>query len=84
MTVTGRAVAVVVTRGPARGQGRLELDGETVATFETLASELRTRRIVASATWTTNGQRAVTVWPLGTSGRPRIDFDALLVLQAAP
>ena len=84
LTVTGRAVAVVVTRGPSRGKGILRLDGEPASTFETLAAELATRRIVTSAAWDSDAPLTISVSPQGTPDRPRIDFDALLVLQQAP
>lgn len=83
LTVDARAVALAVTAGPSRGKGRLTVDGEA-ATFETLRSVVTTRWLVAGRRWTTDEARAVSVSVLGTTGRPRVEMDGLLVLVAAP
>ena len=79
----GRAVAVVVTAGPNRGEARLSLDGVD-GTVDTVRSTVQSRRIVGGRSWATDATRDVSVTVLGTSGRPRVEFDALLVLALAP
>ena len=79
LTFTGRGIAVVMPRGPTRGAVRVYLDGTLVTTVSTWASELQGRRIVWSRAFTASGTHTITLVVVGTSGRPRVDLDAVLV-----
>ena len=75
-TATGK-IALVMAKGPARGQADIFVDGARVATVDTRAAA-NTNRIVV---WTRNlgvGNHTVQVRNLATTGRPRIDFDAVV------
>jgi spore germination protein YaaH len=79
-TFSGRAIAVVSTLGPDRGDVRVYLDGTYVTTISTQASALSLRRVVFSKTWSTAGTHTLRLVVVGTAGHPRFDLDALEVL----
>ena len=78
---TGRAVALVATRGPNRGKADVYVDGELAATVDLRAAETRWRRVVFSRDWADIGDHTISVVVHGTDGRPRFDIDALLVFR---
>ncbi|MFD1946734.1 hypothetical protein [Nocardioides aestuarii] len=69
-------VALVMERAPDRGQARVLVDGVRVATVDTRASSKVHRSIVW--TGTLQGAHTLSVVNVGTSGRPRIDVDAVV------
>jgi hypothetical protein len=79
-TFSGRAIAVVATVGPDRGDVRVYLDGVYVTTISTHASTLSYRRVVFTKTWTSAGTHTLRLVVVGTAGHPRFDLDALAVL----
>jgi len=78
---TGRGIAVVMPYGPGRGKAQIWVDGSLAATVDTYRSTLLSRRIVFSRSWASSGSHIVKVVVLGTSGRPRVDVDAFLVIR---
>jgi hypothetical protein len=81
-TVTGGAegalVGLVMAQGPGRGSFQVRVNGSVVATLDSRAATNRNRVIV----WQGRigpGNHTVAVRNLATSGRPRIDVDAVLV-----
>jgi hypothetical protein len=77
---TGSAFALAVTKGPGRGKLAVSIDGGTETIVDTRRSSLAYRQVVWQAsTW--QATHTVKVRVLGTSGRPRIDVDAFLVLE---
>lgn len=75
-TATGK-IALAMAKGPNRGQAEVFVDGVRVSTVDTRAAT-NTNRIVV---WTRDlgvGNHTVRVRNLATSGRPRIDFDAVV------
>jgi hypothetical protein len=75
---TGRAVALVSTKGPNRGKAEIWVDGVKAATIDLYSSSTKYRQIVWRANWDSSGSHSVVVKVLGTSGRPRVDVDAFL------
>lgn len=80
-TFTGRSVAWVSTMGPTRGKARIYVDGRHVATIDLRAATTRYRTVVWSRSWSTSARHTVRVVVLGTSGRPRVDVDAFVVVR---
>lgn len=80
-TVTGRGFALVMPRGPTRGQARVYLDGSLIATISLYRSSSLARQVVLSRAWAVEATRTVRVVVVGTTGRPRIDLDAIVVLR---
>lgn len=70
-------LALMVTQGPGHGKAALYLDGKQVATVDTLASAVKNRMYVWDFGPLAPGQHIIKVVNLGTSGRPRIDVNAM-------
>jgi hypothetical protein len=79
-TFTGRAVGVVATKGTAFGSFKVYLDGVYVGTSSDYATSTLYRRLVYSKAWTSSATHTIKLVCLGTSGHPRIDLDAFVVL----
>ncbi len=80
-TFTGRGVGLVATQAPTRGQAKIYVDGVHVGTIDLRASTTRYRTLVWQRSWTTSAKRTVKVVVVGTSGRPRIDVDAFVIVR---
>jgi hypothetical protein len=81
LSFSGRAVGVVVKRGPGRGLADVLVDGTKVATIDLQAATVRERRVAWSIRWNTLGSHTISVVVAGTAGRPRVDLDAFVVLR---
>jgi hypothetical protein len=77
-TFTGRAVALVGTRGPKRGKARVYVDGVLEAEIDMYAARYRWRTLWFTREWADAGPHSVVVEVVGTNNRPRIDVDAAL------
>ncbi|HEY3334872.1 MAG TPA: CSLREA domain-containing protein [Candidatus Limnocylindrales bacterium] len=81
LTATGRAYAFVTTTGPTRGKAKVYVNGVLKATID-LRSVTLTYRVQAwSIRYSTSTSRTIKVVVVGTSGRPRVDVDAFVVLK---
>ena len=74
----GDQVALVMAEGPGRGKAGIRVDGKWVMTVDTFAS-VNTNRIVVFAQGMTAGVHTIAIVNQGTSSRPRIDLDAVLL-----
>jgi len=81
VTFTGRSYAWIATTGPTRGKAAIYVGGTKVATVDLYAPKTTYRQVVFTKTWTTTASRTVTIRALGTSGRPRIDIDGILLVR---
>ena len=81
LTFTGFQVAWMSTQGPTRGSATVKLDSGTAATINTNTSSPHAAEIVDVVTAAANGSHKLVVNVLGTSGHPRIDVDAFIVLS---
>jgi hypothetical protein len=81
LTFTGFQVAWMSTQGPTRGSATVKLDSGTAATINTNTSSPHAAEIVDVVTAAANGSHKLLVTTLGTSGHPRIDVDAFVVLS---
>jgi hypothetical protein len=80
-TFTGRAVALVGTLGPKRGKARIYIDGQLESTIDLYAAKNKWKVVVFARDWADVGQHTIRIEVVGTSGRPRVDVDALLVFR---
>lgn len=81
ITFSGRNVSWVSRRSTTSGKAEIYLDGARVATVDLYSSTAQTRRVVFSRAVTTGTSHTLQVRVLGTSGRPRVDLDAFMVLR---
>ncbi len=77
-TFTGRAIGFVSTKGPSRGKAEIWIDGVKMATVDLYASSTKYRVLAYQTSWTDLASHTIMVKVLGTSGRPRVDFDSFL------
>jgi hypothetical protein len=75
---TARAIAFVSTKAASRGKAEVWIDGVKKATIDLYSATTKYRQIVYQASWATVGAHTIMIKVLGTSGRPRIDFDSFL------
>ena len=79
--VTGRGVGFVTTVGPNRGKAKILINGSLVQTIDLKSSSTHERVLAWQQTWATSATRTIKVVVVGTSGRPRVDVDAFVVLK---
>jgi len=70
-----------MTRGTARGVARIFVGGALFKTVDLRRSPTQPRAVVWQQTWSSSVARTVKVVVSGTSGRPRVDLDALIVVR---
>ena len=84
---TGTSVALVATTAPTRGVVNVYLDGIRVAAVDTASATFVYRVQVWSKTFASSGTHTLRLAVVGTTGRPRVDVDAIAVFgvdAAAP
>ncbi len=79
-TFTGRSVAFVSTNASNRGRVKIYVNGTLAKTVD-LKGATKYGAVVWQQTWSTSAKRTVKVVVQGTSGRPRADVDAFVVLK---
>jgi hypothetical protein len=80
-TFTGRGVAWVAILGSARGKAQVWIDGTLATTVDLYRSSTHYRRVAFSRSWSTSGEHTIRIVVLATSGHPRVEVDALVVLK---
>jgi hypothetical protein len=80
-TFTGRSIAWVTTRAARSGSAQIWVDGVYAGWYSLHASSYTYRYVAFQRSWSSSGQHTITVAVVGTSGHPRIDIDAFLVLR---
>jgi hypothetical protein len=76
-----RSIAIVSTRANARGSFRVYVDGVYKATVSTYSTTWRFRQLVYQFNWSSAGTHKIKIVVSGTSGHPRVDLDAFVVLR---
>jgi hypothetical protein len=78
-TFTGSdQIALVMAEGPGRGAASIRIDGKWLMNIDTFAA-VNTNRVVVFEGAMPAGIHTLTIVNHGTTGRPRIDLDAILV-----
>ncbi|HEX2772668.1 MAG TPA: hypothetical protein VHN18_09595, partial [Micromonosporaceae bacterium] len=80
-TASTRAVAWAAVRGPGRGKATVYVDGIAVATVDLYASTVQPAQVVFARSWASVGTHKVVIHVAGTSGRPRVEVDAIVSLR---
>ena len=75
------AVSVLGALGPTRGAARVFIDGAAAGSLGEYAATGASRRVVYARTFPVAGSHTIPIQVAGTSGHPRIDLDAFLVLR---
>ena len=78
---TARSIAVVVAKGATRGSFKVYVDGVLKKTVSTYASTSKYRQLVYQFNWSSAGTHKIKIVVSGTSGHPRVDIDAFVVLR---
>lgn len=81
VTFTGTGIAWVAPTGPTRGAARVYLDGKLDKAVSLYTKTAAFRKLVYTHMWAAQGTHTVKIVVVGTSGRPRIDVDAFVVLS---
>jgi hypothetical protein len=76
-----RSIAIVATKAASRGSFKVYVDGVYKATVSTYSATTRFRQLVYQFAWSAPGTHKVKVAIVGTSGHPRVDLDAFVVLR---
>lgn len=76
-----RSIAIVATKAASRGSFKVYVDGVYKATVSTYSKTTRYRQLVYQFAWSAPGTHKVRVVISGTSGHPRVDLDAFVVLR---
>jgi hypothetical protein len=77
-------LGLVMAKAPDRGKAAVFLDGVRVATVDTYAASKVNRTVVWRSALAGNTVHTLKVVNLATSGRPRIDVDAFVLLMKQP
>ena len=77
----GRAMAFVAPKSATRGTARIYVDGVDKGLLSEYRSSTVSRILLYGASWTTSGTHTIKFVLVGTSGRPRFDVDAFVVLR---
>ncbi len=80
-TFNGRAVGLLVSRGPGRGLARVYVDGVLATTINTYRATQQNGWIAFARAWSTNGPHTVKVVVLRSPlSHPRITVDAFVIV----
>ena len=81
-TATGaRSIAFITTKAPSRGSFKVYVDGVLKATVSAYSATTKYRQLIYQFTWATAGTHKIKIYVKGTSGHPRVDIDAFVVLR---
>jgi CSLREA domain-containing protein len=78
---TSRGIAIVLTKGPSRGEVQVFFDGHYQRTVDLYASRVAYQVVAWQKTWATAGAHTIKLVVPGTSGRPRADLDAFTLIK---
>ncbi|HET7704217.1 MAG TPA: hypothetical protein VFK35_12525 [Candidatus Limnocylindrales bacterium] len=76
-----RSIAIVTTKAASRGSFKVYVDNVYKGTISTYSATTRFRQLVYQFNWSTAGTHKIKIVVVGTSGRPRVDMDAFVVLR---
>ena len=76
-----RSIAIVTTKAKTRGSFKVYVDGVLKGTIKTYSTTTKYRQTVFQYAWSTPGTHKFKIVVSGTSGHPRVDVDAFVVLR---
>jgi hypothetical protein len=80
-TFSGRSVGWVAYLASTLGRASVYVDGRLAATVDLHASTTAWRRVAFARRWSASGTHVIRIVCRATSGRPRVDVDAFVVLR---
>ncbi len=80
---SGKQVAWIAVRGPARGSARVAIDGSRVGLVGLHSSTVRFRKAVFVSAWMASGSHRISIRVSGTAGHPRVDVDGFAIVERA-
>ncbi|WP_051940015.1 N-acetylmuramoyl-L-alanine amidase [Phaeacidiphilus oryzae] len=80
-TFTGRSVAWVVSRASTSGQVYVYVDGVKLSTVDLKSASTLYRQAIWTKSWSSSGTHTLKIVVVGTSGRPTITTDGIVVLK---
>ena len=80
-TFTGRSVGWVAYLASSMGRAYVYVDGRLAATVDLRSSATAWRRIAFAKRWSASGTHVIRIVCRATTGRPRVDVDAFVVLR---
>jgi hypothetical protein len=81
MSFTGRGIALLGATGPQQGKVRVYVNGNLKATVDLYADDAQTQVVFFARDWKAVNTRTIKLEVVGTSDRPRVDLDAILVMR---
>lgn len=78
---SGRSIALLMSRGPARGQAKIYVDGTYIATVDLVAASNVYQQVVFSRTFSSWGSHTIKIVAVGTATRPTVVLDAFEVVR---
>jgi hypothetical protein len=76
-----RSISIVATKAASRGSFKVYVDGVYKGAISTYSTTTKYRQLVYQFSWAVPGTHKVKVVVSGTSGHPRVDLDAFVVLR---
>ncbi len=83
LTFSGKQIAWIAVRGPARGSARVAVDGSRVGLVGLRSSTVRFRKAAFVSAWMPSGSHRISVRVSGTAGHPRVDVDGFVIVERA-
>jgi hypothetical protein len=81
LTFSGRTIAWAAVRGPTKGKASVYVDGALVKTIDLYSPTVQNSFEAFRRTWATSGTHTILVKALGTTGRPEVHIDWLLIVK---
>jgi peptidoglycan/xylan/chitin deacetylase (PgdA/CDA1 family) len=81
LAFSGSSIGWISPRGPGRGVVDVYVDGALAGTVDLYAASNSPRRLVFVHSWSSSGSHSIELRPRATSGRPRADVDAFVILN---
>jgi hypothetical protein len=76
-----RSIGIVVPKSSNRGSFKVYVDGVYKATVSEYSATYKYRQLVYQYAWSAPGTHKIKILVKGTSGHPRVDLDAFVVLR---
>jgi hypothetical protein len=76
-----RSIAIVTTKAATRGSFKVYVDGVYRGKISTYSTVTRFRQLVYQFSWSSPGTHKIKIVVAGTTGHPRVDLDAFVVLR---
>ncbi len=80
-TFTGTSIGWLARKAPSQGKAKIYVNGSLEATIDLYAPSSQPQRLVWTGNWSAAAKRTVVILALGTSGRPTVNLDGLIIIR---